>query len=270
MYLVDLNDDSNLDLVSSIQDGGLRAYLGNGMSGTRIGWWTEVSSGLPSGGKYHQVAVGDVNGDGKLDIGSGTEVWSNSGSMTDSGSYSWKNLELGITEKQPYGIDFGDLDNDGDLDIAGCGWDSGVWAYLLDLDGGSDPGPGPGDVKLKYQVSGTITDPDSGTPIADVSVSVSPGAYSSTTNSQGKYTIEVPNGTYTISFTKDGFKTGSVSLQINGDSVVRDHTLEVGSDTEPPKEAKKDDDGIPFMEIPLLLGALILILALFRYNKRKK
>jgi hypothetical protein len=267
MHLTDLNSDSKLDLIATVQDGGLRAYLGNGMTGERNTWWTDVSSGLPTKGKYYQISVADVNNDGKLDIGSGYTVWENSGSMTDSESYSWSSLNLGISESSPVGIALGDLDDDGEVDFIGSGWSSGVYAYILDLDSGS----GNGGVKIKYPVSGIITDLNSGEPIIGAKVSTSPGGYSALTDNSGKYSVMLPNGTYTISFTKDGFKTSSVSIQVNGATISRDLALEEGTDD---KDSKKDDDsGIPFMEAPVLISGLLIItiiLYLGQANRRKK
>ncbi len=138
MRIVDLNDDTNMDIIASIR-GGIRAYLGNGNSGGKDTWWTEISTGLPTSSDYYQLAIADLDNDGKTDIGCSYKVWSNSGNMADSTSYSWEELELGISDSSSIGFAIGELDNDGHLDIAGCGWDIGVKAYALELGNPGDP-----------------------------------------------------------------------------------------------------------------------------------
>ena len=57
-------------------------FLGNGNTGNRSTWWTDVSSGLPTSGEYFQVEVVDIDKNGKLDICSSLHVWSNKGKMS--------------------------------------------------------------------------------------------------------------------------------------------------------------------------------------------
>ncbi len=131
VFLTDLDGDSNLDLIAST-DKGIKAYLGNGNSGDRSTWWVDVSMGLPSSGTYYQLDVGDIDNDGKADISSSLNVWSNSGKMRDSNSYSWVEVSIGLPEVFTVGNSLGDLDLDGNTDIVSCGWEenlSGIHAY---------------------------------------------------------------------------------------------------------------------------------------------
>lgn len=68
-----------------------------------------------------------------------------------------------------------------------------------------------------------------------------------TTNSDGLYdTVSTPAGTYTVTFSKDGFKKlvrGPVVLQI--DIITEDATMEVGTITE---EVKVTAEGVPVLE----------------------
>jgi hypothetical protein len=263
MILGDLNGDSNLDIVAGMR-GGIKIYLGNGQTGDKKNWWTEVSSGLPTSDDYYQMTIADINEDGKLDVGSKFRVWSNSGSMSDAESYSWSTLDLGISESDSVGLTIGDLNNDGHLDIIGCGWGIGVRAYTLTISGSSN-----GEVKMKYLVSGTLSDTVSDEPIEDADVTVSPGGYTANTDAQGKYSVMVPNGTYTISFSKNGFKSMSLSIIVDGDSLIRDITMEAGADET--EDEKKDDSSTPFLELPLFIFALFSILVILGkfYNKKE-
>ncbi len=140
--LRDLDEDGNLDLIASKKNG-VRAYLGNGNSGGRSTWWMDVSNGLPSSGTYYQLAVYDMDNDGKLDIGSALQVWSNSGSISEVDSYSWEGAGYGLPDEVPVGMAMDDMDLDGKTDVVCCGWDTnfqGIHAYVnLTLDP-DDPG----------------------------------------------------------------------------------------------------------------------------------
>jgi flagellar basal body-associated protein FliL len=132
--LVDLNNDNHLDLIAANAAGyGIMAFLGNGNSGNRSTWWTDVSSGLPTSGEYFQVEVVDIDKDGKLDICSSLHIWSNSGNMSDAESYLWDEVGVGISRHESVGMTIGDLDKDGSLDIVACGWEDqnlpGIHAY---------------------------------------------------------------------------------------------------------------------------------------------
>ena len=230
--LIDLNGDSNLDLVSTIR-GGIRAYLGNGNSGIRGSWWTEVSSGLPGSSDYFQLAVNDVDGDGKSDICSNLEIWSNSGSMTDSNSYSWEQLDLGIEFEDPVGIDVGDLNNDGQNDIVGCGWGSGIVAYILEESITV--------LEDKYYIKGSITDDIDHADIEGALVETDTGGYSTTTDENGDYELFVEEGNYQVTVSKDGYTESMETVSISGDDLTLDFQLVKESE---PSEKKYEIGGI--------------------------
>jgi len=220
--LVDLNGDSLLDMVSTIR-GGIRAYIGNGNSGIRSTWWTEVSSGLPTSDDYYELAVGDMNADGKLDICSNFEVWSNTADMSEIGSYSWERLELEIELSEPVGIAVADVDDDGDNDIAGCGWDSGIACYLLE--------PEEPPVAENYYIRGTVVDKDDGTGIGSASVVTDDnGGHSTTTDAGGDYELYVGNGDYSITVTKTDYLSMTKTVSVNGDDATLDFELVKGTD----------------------------------------
>ena len=217
--LIDLNGDSKLDLVSTIR-GGIKAYVGNGNSGIRSTWWTEVSDGLPTSDDHYQLAVDDVDGDGKMDICSNFQVWSNSGSMTDTSSFSWEQLDLGIHLNEPVGIAVGDVNNDGRKDIAGCGWDSGVVCYVLEPDSGGTPAPD------KFYIRGTVSEKDDGIGVWSATVDTDDnGGYSTTTNANGDYELYVRKGEYELTVVKKGYVESTKTVSVNGENVTLDFQL---------------------------------------------
>jgi hypothetical protein len=347
-YLIDLNHDSNLDLVSSLR-GGFKVYLGNGNSGARETWWKDVSKNLPTSGDYFAIDVKDINADDKLDICTDFQIWSNSGSMTNPDSYSWEKLDFGAKLDEPVGIAVGDLNNDDNLDIVGCGWGSGVVAYTLTL--GSDPhGPSyhfikgkitalkdgspiigasvttdkgdyttttdnsgsyelnvtddtyqltvtftdykeakklaevdGADVKLdfqlvelsdfpelEYKLSGVITDIESDEPLAGVSVYIEPGEQNAITDSQGKYTIMVSNGSYILTFSSSGYESDSTNIDVHGNSVIKDFTLASTTSNGDLDDKKKDDSGLPFLELPIIIFAIAIIVIIVRISNKKR
>lgn len=74
-----------------------------------------------------------------------------------------------------------------------------------------------------YDVSGTVRD-DSGNPLPDAVVTA--GSYTATTDDQGEYKLTLPEGTYTITASKDGYEDGSISnLSVSSDMAGKDITL---------------------------------------------
>jgi hypothetical protein len=213
VFLTDLNEDSNLDIVAGIR-GGIKVYLGNGNTGIRTNWWTEVSDGLPTSDDYYQVSVSDINNDDKLDVCSSFRVWSNTGSMTNSQSYSWEILDIGISESESVGLVIGDLNNDNNLDIIGCGWGFGVKAYTLYIDSG-------GPSIEYYKIQGAVTDQKDGIAISDATVRLDLNGINVQTDSLGMYEFDVINGKYEITVTKSGYKAAKKIVEVsNGDKTV--------------------------------------------------
>jgi hypothetical protein len=139
VMLADINDDGQLDIVSS-HSTGPRVWLN--VDGER---WEPMSDGLPSPafmeGIYQGLAVGDVNNDGRLDFAVANWV---------DGPECYLQRADGSWEKTPdvfpkmlggaIGLDLGDLDGDGNLDVICSGRltrDPGLvrGVYLLKGDG---------------------------------------------------------------------------------------------------------------------------------------
>jgi hypothetical protein len=137
----DVNEDGKLDLVGAADGSGLRVFLGDG-----TGSWTAVSSHPATSGGYGDVVLDDYDDDGHLDILAGSP---GNGAGNPRGLHLWKGDGKGgfsdvtsgsglPTNGHWRGVDFGDVNGDGDTDIAACsgyGSSEGIHVYLGDGSG---------------------------------------------------------------------------------------------------------------------------------------
>jgi len=116
--IADIDGDGKLDIAAAYS-AGPRVFLGDGK-----GNWAEASEGLPAPdihGLYQSIAVGDVNGDGKLDLATGAATTGIEVYIQDAGP-KWRKANEGIIATNVvFGLAFGDLNNDGKMDLVAAG-----------------------------------------------------------------------------------------------------------------------------------------------------
>ena len=122
----DLNNDGSLDLVAGSWVGnGIQAWRGNG-----AGVWSAFPHPTASS-NYYGLALGDINNDGQLDLaggnsGGGVQVWTDTGRAEE--LCTWVSAPWPTSTGDWFGVDVGDVNNDGNLDIAAAG-KQGVWIW---------------------------------------------------------------------------------------------------------------------------------------------
>jgi hypothetical protein len=132
----DLNHDGHLDLVAVFQRWGIYIYYGDGRGG-----FTGGPVEFPSaGGEFQSLALGDVNGDGNLDIAingtlSGPDQPNGPDVYLGDGRGGWKASSPGlkVLKFASAGIALGDLDHDGNLDIVAAGHVTGALTTAYSL-----------------------------------------------------------------------------------------------------------------------------------------
>jgi hypothetical protein len=121
----DIDHDGKPDVVAADANNGIKAWTGNGGTGASSSW-TDAYTGtdLPSTDSYANVALGDVNNDGNLDVVT-TAFYSSNGNRCflgnggAGGAMTWTENSTGLdtTTSRYLSADLEDVDNDGDLDI---------------------------------------------------------------------------------------------------------------------------------------------------------
>jgi len=122
--LADFNGDGFNDMFVNI-DAGIKVFL-NAQGSDAPGAFTDTGQSLTStktAQSYRGLAVGDIDGDGDIDAVTGSwgeqmDVWRNdgAGTFTNAGRLSVLGTD-NTTSGATNGVDMGDLDGDGDLDI---------------------------------------------------------------------------------------------------------------------------------------------------------
>ncbi|HXQ94253.1 MAG TPA: carboxypeptidase regulatory-like domain-containing protein [Thermoplasmata archaeon] len=86
-------------------------------------------------------------------------------------------------------------------------------------------------VPQSFGLSGAVSDASTHAPVAGASVALSPGSYSTIqTPLSGAYSFSgVPNGTYSLSVSRSGYSTTTMSVKVSGQNAVQNVALSNGS-----------------------------------------
>lgn len=130
--LGDLNNDGNPDIAATAYGGGVHVWAGDGG-----GAWSEESTGLPTTGKYYGLTLGDFDDDGMPDLSAGHDAgvraWLDDGTPERPGG--WQRIVSPATSSAYQGLDVGDWNHDGKLDIVAASDRDGI--QLWEGDGGN-------------------------------------------------------------------------------------------------------------------------------------
>ncbi|KPJ73735.1 hypothetical protein AMJ52_03310 [candidate division TA06 bacterium DG_78] len=233
VYAIDIDNDSDVDVLGS----------GWGSDDTNIAWYENdgnmdfckhpLADDFNRGNSIYAI---DVDDDGDVDILAAGEGdvniawWENNGGSPPSFTEHTISDDSGsaLSVSSVYAID---LDDDGDTDVLGAGWDNFTWweSDLATVDVSpisiDIPSTLPEDTTLNPQA--TVTNFGSDSSIFDVTCEIDPGAYTSTEN----VTNLAPNDSIQVTFPDgfafvSGFYTVTVYTQLVGDDHPGNDTLE--------------------------------------------
>jgi len=131
--LGDIDGDGKLDIVAGNHSATNKLYLNDGSGGFTTGAGTTIGS---ESGVTTSIALGDIDGDGNLDIVAGNHSGTNKLYLNDgSGGFDTTGTVIGSESDGTFNIALGDIDGDGDLDVV-AGNEGTNKLYLNDGSGG--------------------------------------------------------------------------------------------------------------------------------------
>jgi len=208
LTLADLNNDGNLDIVAEGSGSALHVQLGNA-----DGTFRAVTA-AGTGGGINAFALADLNGDNKLDLatvsGAGgtmyVQLGTGSGSFGTAVSYA---MEATISRD----VTFGDINNDGIVDVVTAGTGGGVGVFTVRL--------GNGDGTFRVNTSYTVDTLTYSVRLGDINADgiadvVTAGASGSVSR------LGLGDGTFgsSITYSLGGANTDVTLADLNGDGLL--------------------------------------------------
>ena len=267
VYVADIDDDGDLDIVAALFIGSKSIWIENDGSPNDGGWTPHDVYASDSDKEPYDIDVGDIDGDGDLDIveaDQGNKVrWYENDGTPESGD--WSSTRIKGALSGAFSVAIADMDNDGDLDVVSAAYSGNTVSWHLN-DGS------PGDAIWTTYTVATPTKPTSVFPIDidhDGDIDIVSCAETGT-SSNGKVRWYVNDGT-----PDDGWTTNNIASSINKPSSVFVADIDNDGNLDVVSSAYNDDEiawyestAIP--EFSNIMMPIVSVLAIvgFKYRRR--
>ena len=207
VHVADIDSDGDLDVVAALFMTSHVVWIENDGSPNNGGWTSHDVVSSSSSKESYDVTVGDIDGDGDLDIVEADQTnkvyWYENDGTPGDGTWSMTKIKGGLTDAHVVAV--ADMDSDGDLDVISAAYTGGKVSWHVN-DGSPD-----GAVWTTYEIA-TPTKPTSLFPVdmdydGDIDI-VSSAETGSSTN--GKVRWYVNDGTPDA-----GWTTKNIASSIN-------------------------------------------------------
>jgi len=269
VHVADIDNDGDLDIIAALFMESKSIWIENDGSPNDGGWTSHDVYTSDSDKEPYDVVVGDIDGDGDLDIleadQSNKIYWYENDGTPDDGTWSQTKIKGGLTDAHVVAI--ADMDNDGDLDVISAAYTAGKVSWHVN-DGSPD-----GAVWTTYEI-GTPTKPTSLFPVdidydGDIDI-ISSAETGASTN--GKIKWYVNDGT-----PEAGWTTNNIASSVNRPSSVfvadinGDGSLDIVSSAYAGDEiAWYENSGTAVPEFSNILMPIVSVLAIIGLNYRRR
>ncbi len=138
--------------------------------------------------------------------------------------------------------------------------------------------------EFEFIISGTIQDSATNEPLINVALELQPGDYITQTDTNGKFSLAVTNGSYILSLKLDGYNDKSINIEITGQNLIKDISMQTdqappipddNNDNEPiDEEDNEEGDGqsvdFIFITMIVVIGVVVVVILVLFIKKRTK